>query len=194
MKILAKKLLEANCHREVANIRTFWRNAIDKHPQLNERQRKIAHDRMEALVVARMGDSNQFAAYSKLTGEWTVHEFENGVTAIPLLGNNLAVFQLRGERINELVAVDSNGKWQRQKLPESTQECVPVVSSNISVVTIGKQCYGFSGALGKWASTDTTAVPSVLGDTAMIVGNDRITMFSAQSARWSTSPNLSIAR
>ncbi len=154
-------------------------------------ERKLDFVKNDTLVIARIGESNQFAAYSKLAGGWTVHEFPTGIKAIPVVGDNLVVFALEGDRISELVAVDSNGKWQRLKLAESTKKCVPVVTSSIGVITIGKNSYGFSGTLGTWAVVYATAMPTVSNDTAMIVSDDRITMFSAQSGCWSASPNLS---
>lgn len=165
-----------------ATICSFPVNADDGRPDYVENG---------TLVVARIGDSNQFAAYSKFTGDWTIHAFSSDVTVVPVLGNDLAIFKLEGDRITELVAVDSHGRWQRQKLRESTQKCIPLVASSIGVITIGDTSYGFSGPLGKWASTDATAKPMVSSDHAMIVGTDRITMFSAQSGRWSVSPKLS---
>ncbi len=145
----------------------------------------------EALVVARIGDSNQFTAYSKFSGKWTVHKFPDGVDVVPVLGGDLAMFQLEGTSVKELVAVDVNGVWQRQKLSNgAARRCVPVVGSRVGFVSVGGHCYGFSAKLGKWAVVESDAVASVSNDTAMIVGKQNIKIFSAFTGKWAASPKL----
>jgi len=161
-------------------------NAVDNVPSFIKNN---------AIVIARVGDSNQFAAYSKITGKWIVHTFPKDVKVVPIVGTNVAIFRIEGDSITELAAVDERGNWSLQKLPDGTTgKFNPMVSNDIAIVTIGKTSYAFSGIRGSWASIDAPTTPKISDDTAMIVDNDKISMFSAQSGRWSVSPKLSISQ
>lgn len=146
----------------------------------------------KSLIVAQVGNSNQFAAYSKHTGEWTTHTFPDGVKAVPVAGTHLIAFSLEGESIANLVAVDANGKWQVHKLAETNaKNFVPHVGKNIAIYQADSSAYGFSGGIGAWDSVPSKAMPDLTDDSAMIVEPDKISVFSVLSGKWSTSPDLS---
>ncbi|TWT79507.1 hypothetical protein CA13_09100 [Planctomycetes bacterium CA13] len=146
----------------------------------------------KSVVVARIGDSNAFTAYSKQIGEWTTHKFPDGIRATPVSGSHLIAFALEGDSIAELVAVDANGNWQTHKLSdENAKKCTPYVGANLAIYRIGFATWGFSGATRSWDSIKTGAAPSLSEDSAMILEPGYIHMFSELSGKWSSSPDLS---
>lgn len=154
-----------------------------------------SHLKNETLVVARIGESNSFAAYSKHSGTWSIHKFADGLTAIPVLGQTLIAFQVSGDAVAELVAVDKNGEWRTHKLPKiGARTCTPIIASDVAAFSIDGKAYGFSGLNGSWASADLRQLPQVASDYAMIVSNDRISVFSAHTGAWAESPVLQVAK
>ena len=149
----------------------------------------------DGLIVAQIGDSNSWAAYSKYSGKWVTHTFPKNVTPIPFIPvtvNGLVAFELRGEEITEVVAVDRQGNWQVQKLTKAaTEKCSPIVEMNVAAYKIGNRTYAFSGLMGLWDSIAHASVPAVTEDTVMLVASGNIAMFSAQTGKWAESPNLS---
>lgn len=150
-----------------------------QHPQpVSAEDNGPSHLKNESLVVARIGDSNSFAAYSKHTGKWLIHKFANGLTVIPVLGQTLVAFQVSGDRVAELVAVDKSGEWRTHKLPKiGTRTCTPIVGSDVAAFSVDGKAYGFSGLNGSWASVAMPEPPQVADDYAMVVSKDRISVF-----------------
>jgi len=149
----------------------------------------------DTFVVARIGDSNSYAAYSKYSGKWAAHSFPANVVVAPVVLESLIAFRIDGEAVTQIVAVGQSGEWKVQTLPHATaQPCIPVANENVVTYRIGDRTYGFSGKTGTWDSTTQSGVVgqgvSVSGDTAMIVASDRISIFSAQTGTWAESPIL----
>ena len=150
-----------------------------------------SHLNNETLVVARIGNSNTFAAYSKHSGKWLTHTFAEGITAIPVMGESLVAFQVTGDKVTELVAIDRDGIWRTQKLPKTgSRTCTPIVGSDVAAFSIDGTAYAFSGIGGSWASTALPATPQIASDYAMVVSDDRIAVFSAHTGSWAKSPVL----
>jgi len=158
-------------------------SAVDSVPQFLSNK---------SLVVARIGESNQFTAYSKRTGEWTDYTFPKGVTVTPVTGAHLIAFALEGDSIANLVAVDAKGKWQIHKIADANAKiCTPHIGDNLAIYKIGETAYGFSGVSGVWDSIATKEMPQISDASAMIVESGKISMFSSLSGKWSTSRDLS---
>ena len=138
----------------------------------------------ETLVVAKVKGTNQFLAYSKMVGKWNTFTFPDGVTAVPVLGGGPCVFQLEGEAITEIVAVDNKGNWCKSKLPASTQKCVPLVNNNVAVYVVDGTAYAFSGELGKWDSVAASVPPHLSYDFALIETPKSLAIFSAATGKW----------
>ena len=139
----------------------------------------------KTLIVAKVTDSNEFLAYSKQTGKWTSYTFPDGVTAVPVVTGDMCAFDITGDKITEIVAVDHQGNWRSYKLPMTTaMKCEPIVSGTVAVYSIDGHAHAFSAVLGEWDSLAATATPSVSKDIAMIVTRDRIAVFSAVTANW----------
>ena len=138
----------------------------------------------DTLVVAKVKGTNQFLAYSKTVGKWNIFTFPDGVTAVPVLGNGPCVFQLEGEAITEIVAVDNKGNWCKSKLPAATQKCVPIVAGKVAVCIVDGKAHAFSGELGKWDSVATTVKPQLTNDIAIIEAPNSIAIFSAATGKW----------
>jgi len=154
-----------------------------------------SHLKNETLVVARIGDSNTFAAYSKYSGKWLTHTFAEGLTVFPVMVESLVAFQVEGDTVTELVAVDRNGKWRTHQLPDTgSRTCTPFVGSDVAAFSIDGTAYAFSGISGSWASTALSAPPQIASDYAMILSEDRISVFSAHTGSWAESPVLTIVK
>ena len=139
----------------------------------------------EHLIVAKVTDSNEFLAYGKVTGKWTKHSFPDGVTAVPVMADDVCAFSLKGDKVAEIVAVDRAGNWRPFKLPMATAtHCVPIVTDTLAVYSVDGHAHAFSAILGRWHSVVAKAVPSVGKDTVLLVTADRIAVFSAQTAKW----------
>lgn len=70
---------------------------------------KSYHIQSDTLVVAKVKGTNEFLAYSKTVGKWNTFTFPQGVSAVPVVGSGVCAFQLEGEAITEVVAVDLKG-------------------------------------------------------------------------------------
>ncbi|MCH7727798.1 MAG: hypothetical protein IH991_15155 [Planctomycetes bacterium] len=135
----------------------------------------------EQLIIAKVTDTNDFLAYGKELGKWTKHSFPDGVTAVPVVGNDVCAFSLKGDK----VAVDRAGNWRPFKLPMATAtHCVPIISDTLAVYSVDGHVHAFSAILGRWHSVVAKTVPSVGKDTVLLVTADRIAVFSAQTAKW----------
>lgn len=87
----------------------------------------------DPLVVAKVKGTNQFLAYSKTVGKWNAFTFPEGVTAVPVVAAGVCAFQLEGEVITEIVAVDLQGNWCISRLPAASQKCMPIISDELTV-------------------------------------------------------------
>ena len=133
--------------------------------------------------MANVKGTNEFLAYSKKVGKWNSFTFPKGVTAIPVVGNGVCAFQLEGEAITELVAVDLKGNWCISKLSAAAKKCVPYVD-DVAVFAVDGKAHAFSAELGKWDSVSASVVPVVSNDIAMILAPDSIAVFSSATGKW----------
>ena len=139
----------------------------------------------ESLMVIKMLDSNTFLAYSKYSGKWTKHAFAECVTLVPVASDDVCVFGLSGEGIEELVAVDRQGKWCTVRLPKpTTPKCTPIVGDSVAGCTVDGRAYAFSALLGKWDVVEIDSPVGVSSDRVDIVTPDRVAAFSAETGRW----------
>ena len=146
----------------------------------------------DSLVVAYVKGSNRFAAYSKLSGNWTTHSFSDDVKPIPIVSRNLVAFRLDGKSVKELVAVDERGEWQVHKLPAPiSTPCIPVVDGAVATYRVGDRTYAFSSGTGTWDSIEVQGDASLSDEMAMVVSTSHIYVFSAQTGVWAKSPVLS---
>ncbi|KAA1257533.1 hypothetical protein LF1_00200 [Rubripirellula obstinata] len=154
-----------------------------------------SHLRNETLIVARIGDSNAFTAYSKHSGKWSTHAFAEGATVFPVMGKTLAAFQVAGDSVAELVAIDKNGVWRTQKLPTAgSRTCTPVIGSDVAAFSIDGTVYGFSGLTGSWDAAALPGPPQVAEDFAMVLSDDHICVFSGFTGSWAKSPALTVTK
>ena len=167
-------------------------------------------DSGRALVIAKAAEANTHAAYSSHSGKWTTHQFPDGVKAVPVVADDLAVFQLSGKPIEQLVAVDKQGRWQVCSMKKTDDEgprpnsVTPIVGSEVAVVQIGNRHYAFSGSLGRWdvfVADKTPApqeadqgfqsnVPYVDSNRVFVHSGNRMAIFSAATGKWAVSPPL----
>ncbi len=145
---------------------------------------KAYYVQTDTLVVAKVNGTNQFLAYSKMVGKWRPFTFPEGVTAVPVVGKDVCAFQLQGEAITEILAVDIRGNWCKSKLPAATQNCTPIVDDDLAVYVVDGKVHAFSGRLGEWDSVVASVTPQLSDDTAMIVAPDSIAVFSAATGKW----------
>ena len=145
---------------------------------------KTNYIQSDQLVVAQVRDSNAYLAYGKKAGKWNRFEFPQGVSAVPVLSGSVGAFELTGDAVAELVAVDLKGSWRTIKLVESTQKCVPIISEQVVVYMVDGRAYAFSAKLGKWDMIETQVPPALSKDTAVIVTADSIAVFSAATGKW----------
>src|SRR5687768_5204746 len=89
---------------------------------------KTVYLQSDQLVVAQVKDSNAYLAYGKKAGKWNRFDFPQGVNAVPVLSGGVCAFELTGDAVRELVAVDLKGSWRTIKLAAAAQKCVPIVS------------------------------------------------------------------
>ena len=144
----------------------------------------------DTLVVVQIAGSNSFAAYSKHSGKWSTHSFPDGVVAIPVISGNCAAFQLTGEGISEVVAIDRNGEWRTRRLIQAANQCVPIVGNDVAAIQTGDHTYAFSATKGAWDIVMSSTAPRISNDTVMLLSPDRISAFSAKTAAWAESPSL----
>lgn len=101
-----------------------------------------------------------------------------------MLGNGVCLFQLEGEAITELVAVDLKGNWCISKLLAAAKNCVAIVEDEVAVTVVDGTAHAFSGELGKWDSVPTSVTPQVSKDIVMIVAPDFLAVFSSATGKW----------
>jgi hypothetical protein len=145
---------------------------------------KSYYIRSFTLVVARVKGTNEFLAYSKTVGKWNSFTFPEGVTAVSVLGTGVCMFQLEGEAITEVVAVDLKSNWCTSKLSGAAKKSVPIISEDVAVCVVDGTAHAFSGELGKWDSTPAAVTPQVFRDIALIEGPDSIAVFSSATGKW----------
>ncbi len=138
----------------------------------------------DMLVVVKVKGANEFLAYSKTVGKWNSFTFPKAVMAVPVVGNGICAFQLEGEAITEVVAVDLKGNWCTSKLPAAAKKCVPIIADDVVVCVVDGTAHAFSGELGKWDSVAASVTPQVSKDIAMIVAPDSISVFSSATGKW----------
>ncbi len=156
-------------------------------PEFAQEPLWIEHD---GLLVAQIGKSNSWAAYSKHSGKWRTHKFPKDTAVIPIIGSTVVVFQITGKDIRQLVAVDKQGRWRTTRLANPATKCIPVVGSNVAAVQIGDRIHAFSGLNGAWDATQHAGSPRIDNDTVMTLSRNRISVFSAFSGHWAESPSL----
>jgi hypothetical protein len=146
------------------------------------------------LVVARIAEPNAFAAYSKLSGEWTTFAFPKDAKVTPLTADSLIAFVVENAELTQLVAVDQNGQWRTRQLDKPTgpadSPVNPIVGREVAAVRIGNTIHAFSGITGQWDSVVSDIDVAVASDTAMVVLADRLAIFSARTGKWAESPKL----
>lgn len=147
---------------------------------------KSYHIQSDTLVVVKVHGANEYLAYSKNVGKWSSFAFPEGIKAVPVVGNGVCAFHLKGEAITELVAVDLKGNWCSSKLPAATKNCFPIIANDIAVFLVDGTAHAFSGELGKWDSLPATVAPQLSNDTAMIITPDSIAIFSSATGKWAT--------
>jgi hypothetical protein len=145
---------------------------------------KTVYLQNDQLVVARVKDSNAYLAYGKKAGKWNRFEFPQGVLAVPVLSGGVCAFELTGDAVRELVAVDLKGSWKTIKLFDAAQKCEPIVSEQVAVYMVDGRVYAFSARLGQWDTIETQATPALSRDTAVIVTADSIAVFSVATGKW----------
>ena len=138
----------------------------------------------EQLVVAQVKDTRAYLAYGKKAGKWNRFEFPEGVVATPVLSGSVCAFELTGDAVRELVAVDVKGNWKTVKLIDAAQKCVPIVSDQVALYVVEGRVYAFSAKLGRWDTIETPAAPSLSRDSVLIVMTDSIAIFSAATGKW----------
>lgn len=140
----------------------------------------------DQLIVAQVKQSNAYLAFGsgKKGGKWNRFEFPEGVTAVPVLSSSVCAFELTGDAVGELVAVDITGSWKTIKLAATAQRCVPIVSEQVAVFMVDGHVYAFSARLGQWDTITTQTSPQLSRDTALIVTADSIAVFSAATGKW----------
>ena len=93
--------------------------------------------RSDSLIVARVKDSNEFLAYGKSGGNWNAFTFPQGVKATPVIGNHVCAFNIEGEQVTEIVAVDILGNWRKSKLPAPAKKCL-VIHCAMLILWVGR--------------------------------------------------------
>jgi hypothetical protein len=145
---------------------------------------KTVYVQSDQLVVAQVRASTAWLAYGKKAGKWNRFDFPEGVAATPVLSSGVCAFELAGDAVRELVAVDLKGNWKTIKLIDAAQKCVPIVAEQVAVYVVEGRVYAFSAKLGRWDTIETQDTPSVSRDTALIVMADSIAIFSAATGKW----------
>lgn len=171
-------------HVLIASLVIVLSLAAEGAGQFGQDANRPVYIQSEQLVIAQVRDTNTFLAYSKKVGKWNRFEFPAGVTAIPVVSGAVCAFQLAGDAIKQIVAVDLKGNWQTMDLAEATREAVPIVSDQLAVFVIDGRAHAFSGKLGKWDSTPARVAAEVNRDTALVVHADSIAVFSVATGRW----------
>ena len=149
----------------------------------------------EYLTIIKVTDANQFLAYSKQTGLWKKHAFDEGVKALPVVAGSVCAFGLSGGQISELVAVDERGNWRSVKLARPTlTECRPIVDRQVAAYVVDGRIYAFSPVTGSWDSIKSEGKPYLNGDIVTVTTEDTIAIFSAITGTWSEASLKSDAR
>lgn len=148
------------------------------------------------LIVARVEASNTFSAYSTKSGKWASHTFPDGIEATPVASNHCVAFQLSGESLTELVAVDENGTWRVHKLTNPAKGgCLPYLGQSLMYCVADGHTHAFSATHGKWDSLAAVSTVPVQFDSLngkagmeviLVVSPTSISAFSAQCPTWAT--------
>lgn len=153
--------------------------------------------RLFEIIVAPISDSNDFLAYNTKTGRGQEYTFAKETKPIPVANEAIAAFSLKGDKINELVAVDRQGTWRPLKLPKSTaKECVPIVSDRLAVYYVDGHVHAFSGITGTWGTISCASSQRLaVGDyTAIVITADSRTIFNADAGTWEVAHTTSNKR
>lgn len=180
----------------------------------------------EPFGLIRAHDANAFAVYSKQTQRWDSYRFPNYLNVKPLIDGHSARFaelfgsrtstriigfELSGGPVEELVAIDIEGRFQTLELEEAIdKELRPVLMGHgVLYYIAGGHEYAFSGITGTWDALKTPQLPEVRWeegggiipdiqkdgfDTESIDGikvtfPDYIATFTAAKGVWQMTPN-----
>jgi hypothetical protein len=165
------------------------------------------------FVLVAVKGSNQFLSYGTDDGQWDRHEFAAGVSSKPYIDRAgvmglsgpiraTAGFQLDGESITELVAVDSKGRFHKHALSESVRgPLTPIVSNGLVYYVAGGKIHAFSAKTGTWDSMDAPQLSDLkvenggirqpegltaLDGTLVVEFENQIAAFSINSGKWTS--------
>lgn len=138
----------------------------------------------DSLVLARVEGSNTFLAHSTRAGKWNSYSFPEGVSATPVVSHGACAFDLQGDAITEVVAVDQDGNWCSSRLPAVVKKCSAAVGDGVAVVLVDGKAHAFSAKLGKWDSVAAPVEPQISKDMVMIAAPGSIAVFSAATGTW----------
>ncbi|HEV7281382.1 MAG TPA: hypothetical protein VGN57_14370 [Pirellulaceae bacterium] len=177
----------------------------------NEAQGVITID-ADSFVIAFRKDSNVFLGYSAEDGSWDRYEFAEKVVAVPLLsgGHSFGIggrrvagaFRLSGDAIDELVAVDWQGKFRTAKLERpASGKLTPLADGSMVLYVVDDRVYAFSAKTGTW---DSLIVPeeagveiltegavslsglTFTGEKAIYHAKNGCSIFSVDSGKWTS--------
>lgn len=168
-----------------------------------------------SFVLVMVEGSKRFLSYGAGDGQWDRHEFPAEVTAKPVISSDRTVFGQRislatacfyldGEAIEELVAVDSTGRFRKHPLDKPVRGPITCVLNGGLVYCVTKgQIHAFSTTAGTWGSIDAPSLeqPKLDGltihqpkgllafeETLVLKAEKEISIFSLPTGKWSTEP------
>jgi len=125
----------------------------------------------ETIELMRGRDTNAFSAYSTVRKKWDTHRFPRYLTVRPwTLGefgerasNAVIAFELADGPIEQLIALDSKGRFRSFKLDAPIRrEMRPVLNGESVIYYIADGVvYAFSGRTGTWDTLQAPHLPDV---------------------------------
>ena len=146
-----------------------------------------------SLIAVETPEKDGIKVYSIGEGTWSEYRAPKGTRVRPFGFGGYVGASPEGPKITQLAAYTEIGKaWVTLDLPEPAEgRLSPIFSPNLAVYVAGRHVYAFSATASKWGALElpegAEAHPTVSGQVATLLHEDRLYIFNAKFGRWDDS-------
>jgi hypothetical protein len=149
--------------------------------------------RSSSIILAQSADQTAWEAIS-LEGEradWQRLSLPPGITAVPIMANDVAALMLKGKAIDHVAAFSMyTGTWSRQHLLKPVEGKIsPIVGPACVFYQVGNDFYAFSARPGKWGvlhlEGDAKSTGMLSTHDISVLQGDKMYVFNLKRGEWS---------
>jgi RNA polymerase sigma factor (sigma-70 family) len=145
------------------------------------------------IVVVESPDRGVMQAMSLATDHttWRKLTIPSGVTATPIVANDVMALHLKGKSIDHVAAFSSyTGEWSAQHLLKPAEEqMVPVIGPGSALYQSGNDFYAFGASKGTWGvlhlEGDEKAEAAISPTDISVYQGNRLYIFGLKQGEWS---------